>query len=298
MSSKQNVMPIAGILSGALVWGLIWYPYRILHVAGVSGPMATMISYLLALLCGVFMFTRAWPRLTRASWWMVALVLSAGWANFGYVLAVLNGEVMRVLLLFYLAPLWTILFAYGLLGECLNRYGYMIIALSFCGAVTMLWRPQFGLPLPQNTSEWMGLTAGMSFALSNVVSRRAEHLSVIAKSNSVVLGTVLLTVPFLWWQGGFSDQLKVIEIQSWMLLILLGIVLLTTSFAMQYGLSTLPANRVIVLLLFELVFAAFAAYFLADESMGLRDWIGAILIVSASLLSGKLHESDSIKQQA
>ena len=298
MSSKQNVMPIAGILSGALVWGLIWYPYRVLYAAGVSGPMATMISYLLALLCSVFMLTRVWPELTKGSWWVVALVLSAGWANLGYVLAVLSGEVMRVLLLFYLAPLWTILFSYCLLGERLNRYGYMVVVLSFCGAVIMLWRPQLGWPLPQNISEWMGLTAGMSFALSNVVSRRAEHLSITAKSNSALLGTVLLTTSFLWWQGGVFNQLIEIEPQSWLLLVLLAIVLFTTSFAVQYGLSTLPANRVIILLLFELVFAAFASYFLADELMDLRDWVGAALIVSASLLSGQLHGAERIKQQA
>jgi drug/metabolite transporter (DMT)-like permease len=285
-------MPITGILSGALVWGLIWYPYRALYVAGVSGPMATMISYLLALLCSFFILTRVWPQLTKRSWWVVALILSAGWANFGYVLAVLNGEVMRVLLLFYLAPLWTILFSYFLLGERLDRYGYIVIALSFSGAVIMLWRPQLGMPLPQNISEWMGLTAGMSFALSNVVSRRAEHLSVIAKSNSALLGTVLLTSLFLWWQGGVSSQFMEIESQSWLLLVLLAIVLFSTSFAVQYGLSILPANRVIILFLFELVFAAFASYFLADELMELWDWAGAALIISASLLSGQLHGSD------
>jgi len=35
--SKQNLLPIAGVLSGALVWGLIWYPFRVLQDAGVSG---------------------------------------------------------------------------------------------------------------------------------------------------------------------------------------------------------------------------------------------------------------------
>lgn len=289
-------MPIAGILSGALVWGLLWYPYRVLQEAGVSGSMATMITYLLALLFGVIMFTRVWPELIRSGWWVVALVLSAGWANFGYVLAVLNGEVMRVLLLFYLAPFWTILFSYYLLGERLNGYGYMVIALSCCGAAIMLWRPQLGIPLPHNISEWMGLTAGMSFALSNVVSRRAEHLSIIAKSNSVLLGTVLLTTPFLWWQGSFSGQLMAIEIQSWLLLFLIAIVIFSTSFAVQFGLATLPANRVIILLLFELVFAAFASYFLADESMEIRDWVGAGLIISASMLSGRLHGSNRLEQ--
>lgn len=292
MSSKQNVLPVAGILSGALVWGLIWYPYRALQEIGVTGPLATLITYLLAMLCSAFMLTRVWRELPKAGWWAVGLVLSAGWANLGYVLAMLHGEVMRVLLLFYLAPLWTIIFSYWLLGERLNRYGYLVMALSCSGASIMLWEPQRGLPLPQNISEWIGLSAGMSFALSNVVSRRAAHLNVEAKSYSVLLGTVLLTAPLLWWQGGGMDQLLGMDGQSWLILGLLGIVLCATSFAVQYGVTHLLSNRAMLLFLFELVVAAISSYFLANEAMQPRDWIGALLIVSASLLSGKLHVAE------
>ena len=287
-------MPIAGVLSGALVWGLIWYPFRVLQDAGVSGALATLVTYLLAMLCGAFMLPRVWRELRlhnkgKAGWWAAALVLSAGWTNFGYVLAVLHGEVMRVLLLFYLAPLWTVLFSYWLLGERLNRYGYFIIALSFSGAFIMLWEPRLGLPLPNNLAEWVSLSAGMAFALSNVVSRRAAHLSVEAKSCSVWLGTTLLTAPLLLWQGGLPGQLLAIDAQTWLMLVLLGIVLCATSYTVQYALVYLPANRAVILFLFELVVAAASSYFLADEAMQLRDWIGALLIVSASLLSGKIH---------
>lgn len=282
-------MPIAGILSGALVWGLIWYPYRMLQDAGVSGALATLITYLFAILCGALVLPQVWRELPRAGWWGGLLLLSAGWSNFGYVLAMLNGEVMRVLLLFYLAPVWTILFSYWLLGEQLNRYGYLVIALSLSGAFVMLWEPQLGIPLPQNVSEWIGLSAGMSFALSNVVSRRAVHLTVSAKSYSVLLGTSLLTAPLLWWQGGLPGQLQAMTGQIWLLLGLLGVVLCTTSFAVQYGISKLTANRAVVLFLFELVVAACSSYLLAGEAMGVRDWLGALLIITASLLSGKLH---------
>jgi drug/metabolite transporter (DMT)-like permease len=265
VSSKQNILPVAGILSGALVWGLIWYPYRALQDSGVTGPLATLISYALAVLCGAFMLPRVWrelhPQGIRRGGWAAGLVLSAGWANLGYVLAMLHGEVMRVLLLFYLAPLWTIIFSYWLLGERLNRYGYLVMALSLSGAAIMLWRPQHGLPLPQNISEWIGLSAGMSFALSNVVSRRAEYLSVETKSFSILLGTVLLTVPVLCWQGGVAAQLLRMDAQTWLLLGLLGIALCATGFAVQYGVTHLLSHR---------------------------DWLGAALIVAATLLSWKL----------
>ncbi len=288
MPSKQNVMPVAGVLSGALVWGLIWYPYRVLQEVGVSGAMATLITYLLAMLCGAFMLPRLWRERSTFGWWALLLVLSAGWANLGYVLAMLQGEVMRVLLLFYLAPVWTILFSFWLLDERLDHYGYVVVALSLSGAMVMLWEPNIGWPLPQNLAEWLGLSAGMGFALSNVVSRRATHLSVEAKSFSLWVGTALLTLPFLLWQGGVAAQLSAITLPSWLLLLLLGGVLCAVSFAVQYGVTHLTANRAVLLLLFELVFAAVSSYFLAGEAMELRDWFGAGLIVSASLLSGKL----------
>ncbi|MBI5007341.1 MAG: DMT family transporter [Nitrosomonadales bacterium] len=282
-------MPVVGVLSGALVWGLIWYPYRALQDVGVSGAMATFITYLLAMLCGAFMLPRVWRERATFNWWALLLILSAGWANLGYVLGMLGGEVMRVLLLFYLAPVWTILFSYWILAERLNRYGYFVVLLSLSGAVVMLWEPAMGMPLPQNLSEWLGLSAGMGFALSNVISRRAAHLSVQAKSFSLWLGTAALTLPFLLWQGGVAVQIAAIDMQSWFMLALMGLVLCATSFAVQYGVTHLSANRAVVLFLFELVVAAVTSYLLAGEAMELRDWIGAMLIVSASLLSGRLH---------
>lgn len=281
-------MPIAGVLSGALVWGLIWYPYRALQNVGISGAAATFITYLLALLCGAFMLPRVWRERSTFGGWALLLVLSAGWANLGYVLGMLHGQVMRVLLLFYLAPVWTILFSFWLLGERLNRYGYLIIFLSLSGAMFILWEPDIGLPLPQNLSEWLGLSAGMGFALSNVTSRRAAHLSVEMKSFSLWMGTVALTLPFLLWQGGFAEQVLQLSVQSWQLLVMMGIVLCATSFAVQYGVTYLTANQAVVLFLFELVVAAISSYLLAGEALELIDWIGATLIISATLLSGKL----------
>lgn len=292
-NKNNTILSMGGVLTGAIVWGLIWYPYRMLQEAGVSGPLGTMLTYVLAMLLGVFMLPRVWREFRLAGWWTVLLLLSAGWANFGYVLAMLHGEVMRVLLLFYLAPVWTILFSYWLLGEHLNRYGYLVIALSLSGAFTMLWEPSLGMPFPQNASEWIGLSAGMGFALSNVVSRRTTCLSVQTKTYSIWMGTALLTAPLLNWQGGW--QLAGIGAQAWLVLGLLGIALCACSFAVQYGVTHMPANRAMLLFLFELVVAAIASYFLANEEMELRDWLGAALIISASLLSGKLYVEPEIQ---
>ena len=86
-----------------------------------------------------------------------------------------------------------------------------------------------------------------------------------------------------------------ISAESGLILALVGLVLCAISFAVQFGVTHIPANRAIVLFQFELVVATISSYFLANETMGWLDWFGAILIVSASILSGKLssdrHES-------
>lgn len=294
MNPRQNVVPVAGLLSGALVWGLIWYPYRVLQDAGIAGALATALTYGFAMLLGIFILPRLWRERSTLGGWALLLVFSAGWANLGYVLGMLHGEVMRVLLLFYLAPVWTVLFSRWLLGERLDRYGYAIVLLSLAGALVMLWTPELGLPVPQNRSEWLGLSAGMGFALSNVVSRRSSHLSVEVKSFSLWLGTLLLALPFLRLQDGLWSQLATVSASLWGLLLLLGLVLCATSFAVQYGVTHIPANRAVVLFLFELVVAALSSWWLADEAMTLREWLGAVLIISASLLSGRLAASRNV----
>ncbi|MBK8568567.1 MAG: DMT family transporter [Nitrosomonadales bacterium] len=265
----------------------MWYPYRALHNMGIGGELSTLLSYSMAMILGLLFLGPIWRELRVAGWLSVALMASAGWTNLGYVLATLDGEVMRVLLLFYLAPLWTVIFSRWLLSEKLNRYGYAIIALSLGGAFVMLWDMRHGLPLPQNQAEWIGLSAGISFALMNVIVRRTQHLSVNFKVAGVWFGTVLFTAVLLLHQGNIIGQLQGITPDAWWLLWLIGLVLCAISFAVQYGLTYLPANQAITLLLSELVFAAVSSYLLANEEMGLREVIGAALIVSASLLSGK-----------
>ena len=52
----------------------------------------------------------------------------------------IHGQVMQVLLLFYLAPLWTVVFARMLLGERAGAVGALVMLLSLIGAAVMLWK--------------------------------------------------------------------------------------------------------------------------------------------------------------
>ena len=297
---SSRLLPSIALLAGAVVWGLIWYPYRVIDATGVGGVTATFITYGLAFLFGL---GPLWPvlRRTRPSFWFVALALAAAGTNIGYVLGTLDGVVMRVLLLFYLSPLWTVLLSRLLLGERLSRAGAGVIALSLAGAFVMLWRPELGLPWPSGTAEWVGLGAGMCFALTNVLIRRTAHIEIEQKVMAVFLGVICMA-PLIAWLRGESplEQAVSAGAGTWLLLAVVAGVLLVVNLVVQYGITFLSANAAIALFLFELVVAAISSWWLAGEVMGVKEWAGGAMIIAASLFSGHLEpeeEKTSVAQE-
>ncbi|MFO7543803.1 MAG: DMT family transporter [Thiobacillus sp.] len=291
----QRTLAIISLVYAATLWGLVWYPYRLLNEAGVGGIASSFLTYAVPLVLLGWLHGRE-VRAARGRWlWLSALGLAAGWTNLAYVLAVLEGEVVRVLLLFYLSPLWTVLFSRFLLHEKLNRAGWAVMALAAGGALAMLWQPG-DWPLPANRAEWLGLSAGVMFAASNVISRHLEGVDAGAKSVSVWLGVAVLTLVGLVLKPAELDFMATAEGSVWLLLIGVGLAIGSMTYAVQYGLARVPANQAIVIFLFELVVAAVAAYYLSNERMGLQEWVGAIMIITASLFSGHM-EGDQLKEK-
>jgi len=278
-------LPTLALLAGASLWGVVWYPYRVLNAGGIDGLWSTLFTYGLALVVGVCVFPRQAMALRRPSALAMLMALSIGWSNLAYVLAVLEGEVMRVLLLFYLAPLWTVPLARLFLGERLDRRGLVVMAFAFAGAVTMLWRPELGFPWPSSRPEWLGVFAGFLFALGNVLVRRVQDLGDASKSIAIWAGVTIAALVHLPHSTVAADQAFALGADHFALVASIGLALLVMSLALQYGLSRLPATRAIVILLFELVVAAVAAHYLANEVPRLQDWVGGALIVAATLAS-------------
>ena len=286
----QRLVAIAALLYSAISWGLFWYPFRLLEGWGVGGLAAIFIAYLLPLLGIGWWYGKALWQVRRHWLWLTVLGFASGWSNVGYVLGVLEGEVMRVLLLFYLAPLWTVLLAWVFLRERLSTLGWWVIVLSLGGAIVMLWQPQAGLPLPANVAEWLGLSAGMTFALSVVAGRHlGDAVSDWVKTVAVWLGVAVLTgVGLLFYPQQITGM-----VYSWdaaLLLLGLAVAIALVTYAVQYGVARIPASQSSVIFLFELVVAAIAAYWLTHERMVLNEWIGAAMILTASLFSGRMQQ--------
>jgi drug/metabolite transporter (DMT)-like permease len=282
-ASRQKYWASFGLLFGATAWGLIWYPYRLLAEAGITGIQSNLLTYAIALMFGaMFLGRQLWRERTLSSA-ALGIGLASGWANISYVLAVLQGEVMRVLLLFYLAPLWTLLLAYLLLNERSGKQELPVMALSLMGMLTMLWQGMNTLPLPQNHAEWLALSAGFSFALSIVLTRRATHLSLATKSLSVWLGVCVICLGLLSTETAPWENLRHASVADWGLMTGIGALLFSATLFVQFGLTHTLANRAAIIFMFELAVGAASSYLLAGEVMSAREWLGGTMIICAAL---------------
>ena len=286
---RFSAAPVWALLLGASLWGVLWYPYRLLAQAGIDGIWATLLTYGLAFATGLALFPRQARSLFPLHPLTLLMAAAIGWSNLAYVMGLLEGQVMRVLLLFYLAPLWTVPIARLVLRERLEPLGLLVMALAFAGAMIMLWDPRLGFPWPSERAEWLGLAAGFLFALGNVLVRRLDGLSDAAKSVAIWAGVSFAALVHLAQSALPAAAVSAKLADTWPWVVGIGLVLVAMSLAIQYGLSRLAANRAIVILLFELVVAAFAAHFLTDERLRPQDWVGGALIVAASLASGAIR---------
>ena len=296
-AARSRFWAIPSLLFGAAMWGLIWYPYRLLQEAGAGGVATSFLTYLIPL---ALTLAFAWRHLFTARahlGWLALLALSAGWTNMAYVLAVIEGEVMRVVLLFYLAPVWTVFFAHWLLGEKLTVRGWAIMLFSFAGALVMLWPQGGGLPLPANRAEWIALSAGVSFALANVVTRKVDGADEWAKSLAVWIGVCVvagLAMVFVAEPFAFMAQASTHTV---LILLGVGVCIGAMTLTVQYGLSHTLANQAIIIFLFELIVAALSSWWWVNETLNLREWIGAAMIVTASLFSGHMEDTPNSEQR-
>ncbi|VVE81299.1 DMT family transporter [Pandoraea sputorum] len=295
--------PALAILIGSSVWGLAWFPYRILAQWGVAAVPAQICTATVAILLLSLVYRRSLGTL-RWSWLLVGVAFAGGTTNVAFVWGTTHGHVMRVLLLFYLTPVWTALFAHWLLGERVGLRGVGLIALALGGAGLMLWSPELGWPVPNNPGECAGAIAGAAFALNNVLLRRVSQalpdVPAEMRSWTLYLGCVvggLLVLPF---DGGVqAGQAAVSALTSGAataaVALALGCTIAVTNVIVQFGLARVPANQAALIMLFEIVVAAISSWWLASEGLGVREIAGGLCIVAAGVLSGILPDSRRCK---
>src|SRR5450830_1271081 len=108
-------MPALALIFNSFVWGVSWFPFRHIERHGLHPVGATSLNYQAIALAMGLLRRHAW-RGFAAYPMLVLLGLAAGLTNVGFNWAVTQGDVVRVVLLFYLMPLWSVLLGWALLG--------------------------------------------------------------------------------------------------------------------------------------------------------------------------------------
>jgi len=283
--------PILALVVNAFVWGTSWWPFRLLQASGLHPLWATLFVYLLAMAAIAVLRPAAFRQLaaTPALW---VLVAASGFTNAAFNWGVVIGDVVRVVLLFYLMPVWAVLLARLLLHEPLTRAAAVRIALALAGALIVLWPPGrpwgwSAFPVPQALPDWLGVIGGFSFALNNVMLRReaarpaeGRALAMFA-GGALVAGTLATTLAI-----GGRVPWPPVPAPGWLAIALvLAVLFLASNLTLQFGAARLPANVTSVVMLCEVLFASVSALALGGGRLSAPLATGGALIVGAAVLA-------------
>ncbi len=273
----------AVLLFSASLWGVAWWPLQQLARAGVQGPALAIMAYGAVGCAGLPLLWRE-RRHWRGQEGLLALLgLLGGWANAAFVVAFSEGDAVREMLLFYLAPAWSVLGAKFLLHERLPARRLGAAALGITGAFLVIRASG-----PINTGsitlpDIFALTSGIAFAGSNLATRYARKIPVASKSVAAILACALLSCLTLAGLGYGLAAPSMATALGVVAFALVWIVVGTST--TSYAVTHLEAGRASLLILSELVAAALSASIVQQRIPAMLEIVGAILIVAASVLA-------------
>jgi drug/metabolite transporter (DMT)-like permease len=300
--TTRPLLAVLALALNALVWGLSWWPLHQLHAHGLHPLWATAAVFALATLVLSFISPQGWRHFKEHPqlWWLMA---ASGLTNIGFNWAVTTGDVVRVVLLFYLMPTWALLLAWWMLGERPTRGALMRLSLALLGVVLVLKTPESPWPLPQDLPDVLALLAGFTFALTNIWLLRLQHTPESSRmvamfGGGALMATVCAAVATL---AGVIPAVEVVSLNgfdestlqaliTWAPYVVgLSFAFLVSNFTLQYGAARLSAHTTAMVMMSEVVFASVSSVALGASTLSWRIGLGGGMIVLAALLASQTH---------
>jgi drug/metabolite transporter (DMT)-like permease len=277
-------LPLIVLVAASCTWGLAWLPLKALAAAGVAGTALVFVASLVASLALAPRFWAERPQWHGRTGGLLAIALLGGYTNLSFTLAAMYGDIVRVMVLFYLLPVWGALGGRIFLGERLDRWRVLATVMALVGA----WLVLGGVEAARGAIGWtdvVALTCGMAFAGNNLVFRARQDLPVGSKTAAMVMGgAVLVSLSLVTGLAPWPE----VSPAAWTGTVGYGIGwLLIANLATQFGVTHMEAGRASVIIILELVVAVATAMLIGGEHMSALEMAGGALILIAALLEAR-----------
>ena len=275
--------PNLTVIVSCLFWGTYWIPLRSIDSVNSGSVWPLFLSFLLLALILVKPLIKSITNIfINKNYFFLAGCFFAALGISLYSESLLRGEIAKVVVLFYLCPIWGTIFARFILNHSFTLKRIFSIILVIMG-LEIIVSFEKGIILPSATVERIALLAGLMWAMSMTLFNLANTTSGVEKTSltAFLIPFVYLFLCFI--PGGRNlaipySLLNIHPIYIWM--ILFAIIWLLPSILLTYfSVEVLDPGRINILLAFEVAVGFFSSALLTNEIIGFREYIGAIFVV-------------------
>lgn len=286
MHASRFYLICFGLFLAAGSWGLYWIPQRALEDAGMTGGWGTIAQYLVCFTLLAPITVWRWRKGGQTGLGLPLTGFLMGGGIVCYANSFLLTDVIRALLLFYLTPVWATLIELGLLKQKPGWWRALSLPLSLIGVWIVIGN-EAGLPLPENSGDWLALLGGAMFAAGAARVQVTGASSVPAMLFAFfVYGGIFAVVQslFLATELGPAPEIGTwIALAPWLVLLCAGF-FLPTSAMIIWSPTQIGAGLFSILILSELIFGTASAAIWAGEPFGWREVLGSTLILAAGAI--------------
>jgi drug/metabolite transporter (DMT)-like permease len=281
------LLPSLAIILSATFWGSMWMPLFQAYSSGLSGAWVAWLIYGVPAVLVLPLILRDRGRgLMAGGWPLIWLGISTGICNYLYAAGVVYGDVARVVLLFYVNPVWSVLLERIVLKTRITPGRGAALLVGLIGMAILNYDGQ-GLPLPRNIAEWSGLAAGFCWAIGLVTMRMTPEVGMAEKAflqyvTAMIFGGLILALGIFPPQADWSAVNWPVAV-VW-ILIVAGIWVVPGLLLSFWAAARLSPTRASMLFMAEVVVGVATAAIWTDYPFGWREAIGGLVIVSASVL--------------
>ena len=283
----KNLNPNFAIILSTLLWGTWWYPLRLMNEIANNNAIPLFLSFSLAGIFLLFLSLKDIKNITKQNVILTIVAASAGAAAMClYNEGLLRGNVARILIFFYLTSVWSTLIEIFFMKQGLTIYRVFSIICGFGGMFVMMGIDQ-GNYLPSTLADFFGVLSGLLWSVCATLIRVNTDLRVnFATSVFILMGGVFVILAVLLPGGQIIEGFTYSIFKNSILIILVfGFLwILPGYWLVTMGQDQVDPGRAGILLMFEVLIGVVSAYLLANEVITIREFLGAILILTAPLI--------------